>query len=67
MTAPEWNALDALNAAGFPVGSFTAEQCEVFGRLSTAEVDMLVDLKARLDAVEPEVQAHGAVAGAALF
>jgi hypothetical protein len=35
--------------------------------LSTEELALLIDIKARLDEVGPEVQAHGEVAGAALF
>jgi hypothetical protein len=59
--------LRALAEAGFPVDSFTDEQLAVFAGLSAGEVELIVDIKSRLDAVEPEVQAHAAVAGAALF
>jgi hypothetical protein len=64
MTEPN---LRALEQAGFPVTAFTDEQREVFARLSPPELDLILDIKSRLDAVEPEVQAHAAVAGAALF
>jgi hypothetical protein len=67
MTSPDWNALAALDTAGFPVASFTDEQRSVFAELSAAEIELLVGLKGRLDAVEPEVQAHSTVAGGALF
>jgi hypothetical protein len=59
--------IDALAAAGFPVDTFTDEQLDVFRALTPAELELIVDIKGRLDAVEPEVQAHAAVAGAALF
>ncbi|MCA6091838.1 hypothetical protein LE181_06620 [Streptomyces sp. SCA3-4] len=62
-----WDALGALEAAGFPVTAFTDEQREVFARLTAGEVTLLADLRSRLDAVEPEVQAHNVIAGAALF
>lgn len=60
-------ALRALEQAGFPVGAFTDEQRAVFASLTPQELELILDLKTRLDAVEPEVQAHTVVAGAALF
>jgi len=57
----------ALASAGFPVDSFTDEQREVFRTLSPEELTLLIDIKARLDEVEPDVQAHANVAGGALF
>jgi hypothetical protein len=59
--------LRALAGAGFPVDRFTEEQCAVFRGLSAPELELILDIKRRLDAVEPEVQAHSVVAGAALF
>jgi hypothetical protein len=59
--------LAALRLAGFPVDVMPEEQLAVLAALSTAEVDLLVDLKHKLDAAEPEVQAHVTVAGAGLF
>ncbi len=59
--------LSALAAAGFPIDSITDDQREVFSTLSPEEVSLLIDLRARLDAVEPEVQAHTDVAGGGLF
>ncbi|MGK4582688.1 aroma-sacti cluster domain-containing protein [Kitasatospora sp. HPMI-4] len=67
MSTPEWDGIAALAAAGFPVDALTDEQLAVFGSLSQEELTLLVDLKARLDEVAPDVQAHGAVAGGALF
>lgn len=61
------DVLDTLRDAGFPVDTFTEEQCAVFRGLSAREIEVIVDIKGRLDDVEPEVQAHVAVAGAALF
>ncbi|GAA1664142.1 aroma-sacti cluster domain-containing protein [Fodinicola feengrottensis] len=66
MTDHEAN-LRTLADAGFPMDTFTDEQLAVFAELTPGELDLIVDIKARLDAVEPEVQAHAAVAGAALF
>jgi hypothetical protein len=59
--------LRALAAAGFPTGAFSEEQRAVFSELVPAELELILDIKRRLDAVEPEVQAHAVVAGAALF
>jgi acyl transferase domain-containing protein len=59
--------LRALADAGFPIDTFTDEQCAVFAGLTTTELDLILDIKRQLDAVEPEVQAHAVVAGAALF
>jgi len=39
----------------------------VFRTLSPEELTLLIDIKARLDEVEPDVQAHANVAGGALF
>lgn len=59
--------LRALEEAGFPVHSFTEHERTVFGALSAAELALILDIKARLDEIEPEVRAHAVVAGAALF
>jgi hypothetical protein len=62
------HALDRLRAAGFSVDALTEEQLEVLSELSPHELDVLEDIKGRLDAVEPEVRAHGGeIAGGALF
>jgi hypothetical protein len=58
---------DALYEAGFPVDLLTEEQREVLSGLTPAELALLLDVKSRLDAVGPEVQAHGEIAGGALF
>jgi hypothetical protein len=39
----------------------------VLSELTPEELAVLLDIKSRLDAVEPEVQAHGEIAGGALF
>ena len=67
MTTEDDANLRALAAAGFPTGTFTDEQRVVFNELTPAELELILDIKRRLDAVEPEVQAHSVVAGAALF
>ncbi len=56
-----------LHAAGFPVDLLTDEQRVVLGELTAEELTLLLDVKSRLDAVGPEVQAHGEIAGGALF
>ncbi|MEU2758791.1 MULTISPECIES: aroma-sacti cluster domain-containing protein [unclassified Streptomyces] len=58
---------DALYEAGFPVDLLTEEQREVLSGLTEEELALLLDVKSRLDAVGPEVQAHGEIAGGALF
>ncbi|MCX4744427.1 hypothetical protein OG455_02655 [Kitasatospora sp. NBC_01287] len=67
MSTPDPRIIEVLATAGFPVESFTDEQLGVFGALTEEELALLVDLKAKLDEVEPEVQAHANVAGGALF
>ncbi|MGW1231356.1 aroma-sacti cluster domain-containing protein [Streptomyces californicus] len=57
----------ALYEAGFPVDLLTEEQREVLAELAPEELALLLDVKSRLDAVGPEVQAHGEIAGGALF
>ncbi|GAA2502958.1 aroma-sacti cluster domain-containing protein [Streptomyces sp. NPDC059506] len=59
--------LSALEAAGFTVSSLPEEQQQVFRDLAPAELELLLEIKARLDEAEPEVQAHGEIAGGALF
>lgn len=66
MTGPSHTLAD-LEAHGFPVSALTSEQREVLLGLTTEELALLIDIKARLDEVGPEVQAHSEVAGAALF
>ncbi|MDQ7911320.1 hypothetical protein RB614_43210 [Phytohabitans sp. ZYX-F-186] len=67
MTAQPPEPLSALLAAGFPVAAFSEQERAVFAALSPAEVALLVDIKGRLDAMAPDVQAHSVIAGAALF
>jgi len=57
MSTPQHDPLAALAAAGFPLETITEEQRTVFATLSAEEVTLLIDLRARLDAVEAEVQA----------
>ncbi|MGW4228033.1 aroma-sacti cluster domain-containing protein [Streptomyces sp. NPDC004980] len=57
----------ALYEAGLPVDLLTDEQRLVLSELTPEELAVLLDIKSRLDAVEPEVQAHGEIAGGALF
>ncbi|MFI2782975.1 aroma-sacti cluster domain-containing protein [Streptomyces sp. ALB3] len=66
--AGERPALPAsLYEAGLPVDMLTDEQRLVLSELTEEELAVLLDIKSRLDAVGPEVQAHGEIAGGALF
>ncbi|MFI9624816.1 aroma-sacti cluster domain-containing protein [Streptomyces sp. NPDC052042] len=66
MTEPP-DRLAALYGAGFAVDLLTDEQRQVLNDLAPEELTVLLDIKSRLDAVGPEVQAHGEIAGGALF
>ena len=61
------DALERLTGAGIPLDWLTEEQRKVLLDLSPAELTLLLDVKARLDEVAPEVQAHSEIAGGALF
>jgi hypothetical protein len=67
MTRSQNEQLAALEAAGFPIASITQEQRAVFSTLTEEEVRLLIDLRTRLDAVEPEVMAHTDIAGSGMF
>jgi hypothetical protein len=56
-----------LEDMGFPLSGLTPEQLEVLRDLTAEEAALLLDIKARMDHVAPEVQAHTEIAGAALF
>ncbi|MDK9495883.1 MULTISPECIES: aroma-sacti cluster domain-containing protein [Streptomyces] len=59
--------MEALAAAGFELDALSEEQHEVLRALAPEELALLVDIRGRLDAAAPEVQAHADVAGGALF
>jgi hypothetical protein len=59
--------LDELEAHGFAVRELPVEQQNILRDLTEEEFTLLVDIKARLDEVGPEVVAHSEIAGAALF
>jgi hypothetical protein len=59
--------LEILRSGGVPVDELSAEQRAVLIELSDQEVELLLDVKRRLDAIEPEVHPHGSTAGPALF
>jgi hypothetical protein len=61
------HTLAELEANGFAVGELTAEQQDVLCALTADELALLIDIKARLDEVSPDVQAHSEIAGAVLF
>ncbi|MFJ8163715.1 aroma-sacti cluster domain-containing protein [Streptomyces sp. NPDC096136] len=65
--APSEPTLEALAAAGFDLDALSEEQHEVLRTLAPEELALLVDIRGRLDAAAPEVQAHADVAGGALF
>jgi len=67
MTSSRNEQLAALAAAGFPIDSLTEEQRAVYSTLTEEEVRLLIDLRSRLDAVEPEVLAHTDIAGGGMF
>lgn len=67
MPAPGPDPIARLLQAGFPLLDMTAEQREVLSGLSDEEITLLIDIRARLDAVGSEVQAHGMSAGAGIF
>ncbi|MGP3636566.1 aroma-sacti cluster domain-containing protein [Streptomyces sp. 24-1644] len=64
---PPEPTVEALVAAGFDVSALSEEQHEVLRALTVEELALLVDIRGRLDAAAPEVQAHADVAGGALF
>uniref|UniRef100_A0AAU2K0F1 Uncharacterized protein n=1 Tax=Streptomyces sp. NBC_00049 TaxID=2903617 RepID=A0AAU2K0F1_9ACTN len=65
--SPSDPTLEALVAAGFDLDALSEEQYEVLCALAPEELALLVDIRGRLDAAAPEVQAHADVAGGALF
>lgn len=65
--SPSEPTLEALAAAGFDLDALSEEQYEVLRALAPEELALLVDIRGRLDAAAPEVQAHADVAGGALF
>lgn len=67
MSIPAPEPIARLLQAGFPLLEMTAEQREVLSGLSDDELTLLIEIKARLDAVGSEVQAHGISAGAGMF
>jgi hypothetical protein len=66
MSEPRDN-LAILQDHGFPISAMPPEQLAVLGGLSDAELELLLDIKARLDEVSHDVVAHSEMAGAALF
>lgn len=64
---PPREPLGVLRRAGLPVDALSAEQQQVLGELDEDELGLLLAIRARLDELEPEVQAHTHVAGAGLF
>jgi hypothetical protein len=59
--------IDRLIAAGFEIEGFTDEQVEVLLGLGPDELEILLDIKTRLEEAGPEVRAHSEIAGGALF
>lgn len=66
-TTGSGDALGRLEASGLPVTHLTTEQQLVLSELTTEELDLLLEIKARLDEVEPDLQGHTELAGGALF
>lgn len=61
------DVLGVLEAHGFAISQLTDDQRQVLRDLSTEELELLLDVKSRLDEAGPEVQAHSEIAGGALF
>jgi len=59
--------LVVLEAHGLDLAGLTDEQRQVLRDLSTEELELVLDLKSRLDEAGAEVQAHSEIAGGALF
>ena len=59
--------LARLEAHGIAVSRLAPEHQQVLAGLSQEELSLLLEIKARLDETEPEVQAHSEIAGGALF
>jgi hypothetical protein len=66
MTNPRNTRADLENL-GFALGALTEPQQQVLLDLSGEEMDLLLAIRARMDEAAPEVEAHGDIAGAALF
>jgi len=58
MSTPQHDPLTALITAGFPLEGISEDQRAVFATLSPEEVTLLIDLRTRLDAMAPKVQAY---------
>jgi hypothetical protein len=54
----EFNAIEALSAAGIPVTDASDEERAVFASLSESEVAVLTGLKTRLASASGDVEAH---------
>jgi hypothetical protein len=65
--AEHWEPLEALRRAGLPVDQLAEEQRTVLAALSADEVELLVSLKERLDAAEPDVVAHSEWVGGVVW
>jgi len=61
------DTLAVLEANGFAVDLLTDDQRHVLDALTQEELALLLEIKARLDEVGPDVQAHSEIAGGALF
>jgi hypothetical protein len=62
------NVLDTLAAAGFPLSGLPREQLRALSELTEDEVAVLIDIRQRLIAAGPDVEAHdGEVIGAIFF
>ena len=63
-----YNALDALAGVGFPLSGLPPEQLRALSELTEDEVAVLIDIRQRLAAAGPDVEAHsGEVIGAIFF
>jgi hypothetical protein len=68
MATPDEATLDMLASAGFPLHLLSDEQRQVCAGLTADEAALLISLKERFAAAEPEVLAHtGVYAGGVMF
>jgi hypothetical protein len=56
-----------LEFMGIALSGLTEQQRDVLLDLTPEEADLLLAIKARMAEAAPEVEAHGEIAGAALF
>ena len=64
---PTPDPLQVLRSAGLQVDHLSPDQQQALAGLDDDELALLLSIRAKLDDLEPEVQAHSTVAGGGLF